>query len=49
MLATIPLGGRCSSEPVRKNGRNGARAQYHGLACAYQAYLQPAAPARAAR
>jgi len=51
MLTTIQihLCGRCSSEQVRKNGRNGGRAKYQCTACAYQGYLQPAAPARAAR
>ena len=45
----IHLCGRCSSEHVRKNGSNGGRAKYQCTACRYQGYLQPAAPARAAR
>ena len=34
---------------MRKNGSNGGRAKYQCTACRYQGYLQPAAPARAAR
>ena len=49
MLTTIHLCGRCTSEHVRKNGSNGGRAKYQCTACGYQGYLQPAAPARAAR
>ena len=49
MLTTIHLCGRCSSEHVRKNGSNGGRAKYQCTSCGYQGYVQPAAPARAAR
>ena len=49
MITMIHLCGRCSSEHVRKNGSNGGRAKYQCTACGYQGYLQPAAPARAAR
>jgi transposase-like protein len=49
MITTIQLCGRCSSEHVRNNGSNGGRAKYQCTSCGYQGYVQPAAPARAAR
>lgn len=49
MITTIHLCGRCASEHVRKNGSNGGRAKYQCTSCGYQGFLQPAAPARAAR
>ena len=48
MIVTTQLCGRCASEQVRKNG-GGGRAKYQCKACAYQGYLHPAGPARAAR
>ena len=49
MIVTTQLCGRCGSEQVRKNGSSGGRAKYQCKACAYQGYLCPAGPARAAR
>ena len=49
MIVTTQLCGRCASEQVRKNGSSGGRAKYQCKACAYQGYLHPAGPARAAR
>ena len=49
MILTTQLCGRCTSEQVRKNGSSGGRAKYQCKACAFQGYLRPAAPARAAR
>ena len=49
MILTSQLCGRCASDQVRKNGSSNGRAKYHCKACAYQGYLHPAGPARAAR
>ena len=49
MILTTQLCGRCTSDQVRKNGSSGGRAKYQCKACAYQGYLHPAGPARAAR
>ena len=49
MILTSQLCGRCASDQVRKNGSSGGRAKYQCKACAYQGYLHPAGPARAAR
>ena len=49
MILTSQLCGRCASDQVRKNGSSGGRAKYQCRACAYQGYLHPAGPARAAR
>ena len=49
MILTAQLCGRCGSDQVRKNGSSGGRAKYQCKACAYQGYLHPAGPARAAR
>ena len=49
MIITTQLCGRCASDQVRKNGSSGGRAKYRCKACAYQGYLHPAGPERAAR
>ena len=49
MILTTQVCGRCASDQVRKNGSSGGRAKYQCKACAYQGYLHPMAPVRAAR
>lgn len=47
-MATTQSCRHCASDQVRKNSSSGGRAKYQCRACAYQGYLCPPGPSRAA-